>query len=162
MSIAQSLSRTLAALVRVSIVAAFCAAMAACRDDVPLYEYQPVDTDGWGATDTLSFHLDAPETDTRYILSLGIRATERVDYRDLWLVLEQRTDIRRRDTLHLILASDQAHWQTRGALLHELEEQVCETELPAGQPLDILVYHVMRRQDIAGLTEVGVKATVVY
>ncbi|MBQ7444304.1 MAG: hypothetical protein IJS59_10660 [Bacteroidaceae bacterium] len=134
-------------------------AVAACGRRPLIYEYQPVATQEWNATDTLRFHTPPAPRAGRYAVSVGLRASDMVAWRDVWLVLESRTrQNRHRDTLHIILASDRARWHTRGNVLHETEQSAAVLNLDSAQEAQLLVYHIMAHQALKGLTEVGVKA----
>ena len=138
------------------LVVALCV-LAACGERALLHAYQPVDADGWHVTDTLRFALPPSPRGQDYAVSVGVRATERIPYRDLWLVVESRIMRRHRDTLHLLLASDRAHWQTGGVILHDIEDRAATIHLDSAQTGELLIYHIMSPQSVAGLTEVGVK-----
>lgn len=141
-----------------ALLLAAIAAMVSCRPNVISYEYQPVDIQGWSATDTLRFHLSAVSATAPYTFSLGLRTIDRVPYRDIWLVMETRTDsATTRDTVYVLLASDLARWQTKGNILHEIEQQAATRQLHEGQQADILIYHIMSMQQMPGITEVGLK-----
>lgn len=141
------------------LAAAAALALAACDGRPLMYEYQPVDVSEWTTTDTLRFDLPPAPRAGRYALSVGLRATDIIPWRDVWLVLESRTaDVRHRDTLHILLASDRAHWHTRGTVLHETEQHAATLSLDSAQQAQLLVYHIMPEQALKGLTEVGVKA----
>lgn len=124
-----------------------------------MHEYQRVDSESWLCTDTLFFHLPPAPCDANFDLSVGVRTSDMIDVRDLWLVMESRTDIRHRDTLHILLASDRAHWQTHGVVLHEVEQHATVLHLDSAQKADVLIYHIMSPQSIRGLTEVGIKVS---
>ena len=139
-------------------------AMTACGKRAILHQYQPVDSEGWANTDTLRFHIphihfsDDTEDKQPFSFSLGVRTMDHIPYRDLWLVMESRTETEtHRDTVYILLASDRPRWQTQGNILHEIEQEVTTQTLHEGQQLDILVYHVMSRQNLPGITEVGLK-----
>ena len=69
---------------------ALTAVLLGCRPSTPLCEYHPVNPRGWSTLDTLRFQLPPDSVSTRRTISLGVRFTERVEYRGLWLVVEQR------------------------------------------------------------------------
>ncbi len=135
---------------------------AACRPRTEFCNYQPVSTEGWESTDTLRFEFTPLTAGNAYLASLGLRFTDMMPYQDLWLVLErrivQRRDtLARRDTLHLPLGSDSGHWQVQGNVLHETDIPVDTFSLSDEQPVTFLVYHIMSRQSLPGITEVGLK-----
>lgn len=135
---------------------------AACRPRTPFHRYLPVPTEGWDRTDTLRFDFVPRDTGGVFRTSLGLRFTEAMPYQDLWLVVERRIahhrDVRaHRDTLHVPLGTDRGRWTVEGSVLHETEVRADTFSLTRTQPVSFLVYHVMSRQSLPGVTEVGVK-----
>ena len=148
-------------------VAAALVAISACTQRPLYYNYAPLPSEGWNARDTLRFLLPTTEETAAHSLSIGVRATDRITYRDLWLVAEtRRTPIdaqecspqsRERDTIHVLLASDRGHWHTSGVVLHETEQFCTNITTSPHYSTQILIYHIMATQDIKGLSEIGVK-----
>ena len=137
----------------------FAFALGACDRPV-LYDYQAVSSEGWLSTDTLRYQLEEIPHDGWYSFSLGLRYTNALPYQDVWLVLERRQGdhFRRRDTLHMTALQDSLSWQANGPILHEREEVVSASRLTAQQmPVLLLVYHIMQRQRLTGISDVGVK-----
>ena len=144
-----------------SMAVALCAAfVAACHTDTICHTFQPVPSEGWQATDTLRFDLpEWPDESSGHVL-VGLRVSEKMDYRLLHLVLEQRTDsVRLRDTLAIPLADNQGRWLTRGTVLYEFESESVPLRLPSQQPRQLLLYHIMPRQTVSGVTEAGIRVT---
>lgn len=136
---------------------ALTAVLLGCRPSTPLCEYHSVDPRGWSTLDTLRFQLRADSASTQRTVSLGVRFTERVEYRGLWLVVEQRGQaITHRDTMYLELAGKDGRWYVPGAVYHEMRAECTTLQTPAGQPLELLLYHIMPEQNILGFTEAGV------
>lgn len=140
--------------------------LTACHDTARLYIYQPVDPHGWNCTDTLRYDLPADTVAILRTYSLGVRFTEQMAYRNLWLVLEQRvtplgspTQVppARRDTLCLSLAHDNGRWEGTGVICHEVQAVCTAAHTTAAAPMQLLVYHIMPQQAICGITEVGLK-----
>ena len=136
-------------------------AFALCSCNRPaLYEYQAVLHSGWLSTDTLCYELQGVPHDGWYSLTLGVRYDDTYAYDDLWLVVERREgdNSRLRDTLHMTALQDTVGWQPRGTVLREHEELATATHFTAQQmPVRLLVYHIMQRQRLTGITDVGVK-----
>ena len=132
--------------------------LTACRPRAIICAYQPVTIEGWQATDTLRFSLPQIPDTKPYAFSVGVRTIDRIPYRDLWLVMELRSDtITTRDTVYVLLASDRARWQTRGNILHEIEQPAATHQLCEGQQPEVLIYHIMSAQQMPGITDVGLK-----
>ena len=124
-----------------------------CRNHVRLYSFLPVDPHGWSCTDTLRFELPGDTIASFNTYSLCARFSEKVAYRGLWLVLEQRATPAeslqqppspRRDTLYLPLAHENGKWEANGVIAPKT-------------PLTLLVYHIMPKQEISGVLEIGLK-----
>lgn len=143
------------------MAAALCAALvAACQADTLYHTYQPVPSEGWQATDTLRFDLpERTDEGSGYVL-VDLRVSEKVPYRLLRLVLEQRTDsFRLRDTLAIPLADNQGRWLARGTVLYEFESESIPLRMPSRQPRQLLLYHIMPCQTMPGVTEAGVRVS---
>ena len=138
-----------------------CCAFVLCSCNRPaLYEYQAVSHDGWLSTDTLRYELKGVPHDGWYSLTLGVRYDDTYAYDDLWLVVERRLGdhSRLRDTLHMTALQDTVGWQPRGSVLHEHEEMAAATRFTTQQmPVRLLVYHIMQRQRLTGIVDVGLK-----
>ena len=137
-----------------------------CRNHVRLYSFLPVDPHGWSCTDTLRFELPGDTIASFNTYSLCARFSEKVAYRGLWLVLEQRATPAeslqqppspRRDTLYLPLAHENGKWEANGVIVHEAEAVCTATQIAPKTPLTLLVYHIMPKQEISGVLEIGLK-----
>lgn len=135
-----------------------CMGLAACQQGVVYHVYQPVDNIAWERTDTLHFDCPRLADGGRFRCSVGIRFQEQMPYRDVNLVLEHRIgNEHQRDTLSLMLTDDDGKWLTQGVALHEYEAEAATIEVPATATVELLIYHIMPRQSLTGLTEVGLK-----
>lgn len=131
----------------------------ACKQHIVFFTFVPVESYGWGRTDTL--RLTTKKLDEgAYKLSCLVRHTERYPNQELWLVLETRLtpDQRHRDTLYLPVADEKGEWLSSGTVYRELEVKATEISIPeGGQKIDLLIYHLMPEQYVEGLYDVGVK-----
>ena len=131
-----------------------------CRDHRVYHHFLPVKTTCWTVTDTLRFTPDAMKSDGLYTMKAGVRVNDNYPYRDLWLVVEQRAtaphrEPARRDTVHIILADSDGKWLTQGVTLHETEEVVAASRLAKDCTYEFLVYHIMKDQNLIGVSDVG-------
>ncbi|MCR5820005.1 MAG: gliding motility lipoprotein GldH [Bacteroidaceae bacterium] len=131
-----------------------------------LYNYKGVAEMTWGRTDTVRFEIPRMEAGTHGI-SVGVRFSEQMPYADLWLVVEHRIDTTEalalpkplmigRDTVHLVVADDEKGWTVPGLTLHSAEIKAKTLETPAARA-SFLIYHVMEREDIPGISDIGIK-----
>lgn len=138
------------------------AALTACHDvHLPYHHFITTDPSGWTVTDTLRFAPVTVNSDGKYTITAGVRVDDRYAYRDLWIVVEHRSDEvlqkAHRDTVHLILADSKGKWLTQGVVLHETQETVATTALTTTDAHEFLVYHIMNDQSLVGINEVGLK-----
>lgn len=151
---------------RIAIAVCCCLMLCACTDWPLLYTYQAVENMSWDRIDTMRFEIERLESGS-YDVSMGVRFSEEMPYEDLWLVLEHRIDsttalalpkplIIRRDTVHLVLANESGDWIVPGLTLHTKEKKVFSFEIPESRA-SFLIYHIMERQEIPGICEVGIK-----
>ncbi len=156
--------RTTSALLAVVAVITL---LTACQQRPVLYQYTKVSQEGWHSFDTLYYEVPSLPAAGTYTFTLGARFTNSYPYGDLWLVLEQRyggdsisltPEVRHRDTLHLQADFMANKWQSRGTTFHDVEAEVTTTHLtPQQMPLKLLVYHIMRRQRLKGISDIGVR-----
>ena len=129
-----------------------------CYERLTYHRYQSVSTT-WAVTDTLHFIPEDIDYKGNYRVSVGVRVDDRFGYRNLWLVVEQRTlngnHSRHRDTVDIILADSRGGWLTEGVALHTAEEEVGTTHLEQDERYEFLVYHIMNDQQLAGINDVG-------
>lgn len=131
--------------------------MVSCLSRTLIYCYLPVN-DGWRSTDTIRFHLDDIPSNDIYSFHAGVRYNDRYNYKDIWMVMEQRTGTTVRiDTLHIDLLTDAPELPERGVVMHEAEVLVRAYRLAAGQPLDVLIYPIMTDSLLEGITDVGLR-----
>lgn len=135
-------------------------AIMGCHERRTYHHYQPVNTSCWAMTDTLRFTPENIDYEGDYRVSIGARVDDHYAYRNLWLVVEQRTlkglRTAHRDTVNLILADSHGAWLTQGVVLHVAEEEVATTRLEKDECYEFLVYHIMSDQHLVGVNDVGV------
>ena len=130
--------------------------LVSCRPRPIMHAYQPIPGQAWSRTDTLRFDLPYMPDAAESQVSVGVRCTNQLDYQDLWLVVEQRTALVRRDTVHFIMADLNGQWLSMNPFLHadELAAGTVSLTTPESQ---LLVYHVMQPFTVTGISEVGIK-----
>ena len=121
-----------------------------------MHVYQPLPDQTWSRLDTLRFELPTVADSSLWRVSVGVRCTNRIPYQDLWLVVEQRTDMVHRDTVHVIVTDVKGNWLDSGPILHDIEQPVTTLRLDVPEP-KLLVYHIMRPFSVPGISEVGIK-----
>ncbi len=100
-----------------------------------------------------------PATQTCH-LTLEFRTTCAFPYQNLWLVVEQRLhDPKRlrRDTIEYVLTGPQGTDKEKGVNLTSHERDLPPEKFIGGQHGQICVYHIMRRETVPGICDVGLR-----
>ena len=136
-------------------------AMMGCHQRLHYHHFLAVDNTCWSVTDTLHFAPVEVAQDGLYTITAGVRFRDSYPYRDLWLVVEQRSldmaQMPHRDTVHVILSDRKGQWLTQGVVLHTTEDVVAATRLYKEHAYEFLVYHIMADQNLAGVSDIGLK-----
>ena len=133
---------------------------AACSDGVCVHHYEHVRPEGWVRTDTLHFQLPAVPNSGTYLLNLGVRYTHAFPYESIWLVTEtqlQHPTSFRHDTLNLILNTPEGMPVGQGVGLLQYELTLDSLQLHKGQSGSISIYHIMSREAVPGIHDIGIR-----
>lgn len=135
----------------------------ACSVDssVALRSYNHIEGSEWNSVDKQSFVLDTVSTTGDYRLSVGLRATKEVQLREIYIVVEQQLHnpaLYQKDTLKVLLTDEQGNMMGKGLALHEYVTPLSRpVHLHKGQSGEITLGHIMRRTQLKGITDVGIK-----
>ncbi len=138
------------------------ALLTGCVDERTVYHhFEDTSLDGWKRTDTLSFPLPRLSADSTYTLTASIRITPTYPYADLRLVVEQpsATSVRsHRATLRFLLAHPAGTFTATGV---DLEHHSLPIPTPLLHPTHatLRIYHIMRREELPGVNDVGLQIT---
>lgn len=130
--------------------------LVSCRPRAIFHVYQPIEEQTWSRKDTLRFDLPCIQDSSLWQAYVAVRCTNRLKYQDLWVVVEQRTNLARRDTVHFILTDLEGEWIEASSVFHsaELPATTLRLDTPGAQ---LLVYHVMSPYIVGGISDVGVR-----
>lgn len=141
-------------------VALAVAALTACADTRSYDHYEHTAVEGWERNEAVAFDVQ-PQWAGTYSMQLGLRATQAYPYRNLSVVVETTVLPRktcRRDTVNCTL-NDQLGRMTgkNGVSLSETLHAINELQLKQGDSLHVEVRHLMRRDALPGISEVGIR-----
>ena len=143
-------------------VFALAALLFGCGRKPLFFAYSSTSVEGWEPGDTLKFHVDSVEQGGDYRLSLWLRTSvsEPYPFTSLWLVM--RTQLHRPDTLlcdttECRLINEQGESVGHGISLFQYSFPLKSLHLPTGSSADIRIFHIMRREVLPGITDVGVR-----
>lgn len=132
----------------------------ACMEDTLLHCYKPVSPEGWQRRDTLCFDLSASDKAMQGVLTVGLRTVADLPMQDIVLAVEQRIDspmVFRRDTVHYPLTDAEGRPFVSGTNNLQFETQSIPFHRPAGSQGTIRIHHLMTREAVQGITEVGIR-----
>jgi gliding motility-associated lipoprotein GldH len=139
---------------------ALCLGLIACGGDTWFHRYQSAGKDGWARTDTLTFALPPLSADTVFDAFVGLRITHSFPYQRLWMALEVRNDsvgTTFTDTLCYELCDSAGRFSGRGVTSLQYEQPFMAIPLPAGSANTLLLYHLMKKETVPSVKEVGVR-----
>ncbi len=127
-----------------------------------LHSYQRVSgTTGWHANDTIVVALPPLTENGRWDFSAGVRARTDFPYQGLWMVAETRLQKPQaivRDTFYFRLTDPRGEPLTTGVNLMQREQLVVQGRpFFRGQKGEIRIFHLMRREKLPGIIDIGVK-----
>lgn len=151
--------------IRAACAALLAAVLAAACDERPAgYAFRSTPVDGWERNDVLAFPVDTVRRGGDYRIDVCVRASSARSYpfRTLWLVVGQEwknPSAVRQDTLVCPLANADGDLNGRGVSLFQYDFPLDTVTLAPGSSGQIVVRHIMRRDILLGISDIGVKVT---
>lgn len=140
-------------------VALWC--LLACDGNTWVHRYRAVGEDGWAKGDTLLFALPAADSS-----GLGLdcivcaRVTPAFPYRNLWMGLQYDLacpDTSYVDTVCYAFTDSLGQMGGHGVTLLQFEQDAAPVSLKPGQEGSVRVYHLMKKEIIPEIREVGIR-----
>lgn len=130
--------------------------------------YEQIPVEGWDKNDTLNFSVPAVAADGVYNLALGLRTTGDYPFMSLTLLFEANIIAKKSDNLPLVkapaklsrslscpLVSSRGRSQGQGVSLYQYNFHVATISLHEGDSLQVNVRHIMKREMLPGITDLG-------
>ena len=137
----------------------------ACHQRPVYSHYESVDVDGWQRDDTLHFVVAQGIKDGCYHETLGLRANLSYPFTALSLIVRQYatpSGASRCDTLMIPLIDADGKALGHGVSHFQYDIPLEDIVLCAGDTLYIDIRHNMKREDLTGITDVGVTLDQTY
>lgn len=134
--------------------------LTSCDKYTIFHDYQPISTDGWAATDTITFKIDSIPTDDIYHCALELRTTTSCPYKSLWIATEKHCSPNSTytcDTLKFVLTDQHHHQKGTGIHLLQYSKNIGTIELHRGGNCIIRIYHLMNDECMSGVSDVGLR-----
>ena len=130
-----------------------------CNEHVIYHSYRHVPGSGWSRRDTLTFDIDTVRAEATYQFELGLRSTDSYPYTVIWLAVEREfshPDTLRRDTVKCQLMDPVTHRMGKGIYMYQYDVPVPPMALRRGQTGQVRIIHLMQREVLPGIHDVGV------
>ena len=134
--------------------------LSSCTGNTLYHSYQSLPAEGWDRSDTIRFDVPEAKQGINGSLFIGLRTVAHIGFRDIVLAVEQCDDagkVCRCDTIRYPLTDEEGNALTKGVNTHQYETQQLPFRMRKGQSGSICIHHLMRREMISGITEVGVR-----
>lgn len=147
-------------LCRAAAVAVVALALPACDGGVVYDEYRPTQIEGWEKNDTLVFDVARLRHGGRYRQEIGLRINALYPFTRLSLLVEQTIEPGHRlavDTLDCRLYDDKGNVLGDGVSYFQYNFMLSEVDLREGDSLHVCVRHIMKREILPGISDIGLK-----
>lgn len=140
------------------------AVLTACDEVIVYSHYEHTHLTGWERNDTILFCIPSMSQPGRFDETLGVRINDTYPFTSISLIVEQRVYPgyrSRRDTIKCTLADENGIFRGPGVDLHQNTFQLGHIDLKRGDSLTVKVRHVMKRETLPGISDIGItlKAT---
>ncbi len=140
------------------IIFTFLIGFISCNQKDVFFEYKKVETDGWKIDNPvkISYNLD---TLKKYNFYIHVRNNNEYEYQNLWLFVTQKhkNEVVKTDTIELFLADKFGKWLGSGvgalrenSILYQKDEQGLDS-------CEIIITQGMRKDNLQGIQEVGLR-----
>lgn len=130
-----------------------------CNEHVIYHSYRHVPEQGWNSRDTFTFDIDTVRTAATYQFALGLRSTNSYPYTVIWLAVEREfshPDTLHRDTVKCQLMDSVTHRMGKGIYMYQYDVPLPPMTLHRGQTGQVRIIHLMQREVLPGIHDVGV------
>lgn len=132
--------------------------VAACGDGTVYSKFVPAPVDGLEKNDTVSFSVPPVASSGSYRQEVGLRITADYPFKSLSLEVKQTVEPGHRvstDTLVCRLYDDDGNLLGHGVSMFQYGFALPDIGLRKGDSLHVCVRHVMKREILPGITDIG-------
>lgn len=131
---------------------------AACSRSMVYNHYEHVDNDGWERDDTMHFYIPPVSKTGKYQQQLLLRTNNALPFLGVSVIVEQ--DIfpigrKLRDRIDCPLVEENGHVLGDGISCYQYTFDLDQIELNEGDSLHVYVMHHMKRENVPGISDVG-------
>ena len=134
-----------------------------CTNDAIIHHYETVSDEGWNRKDTLRFPLPEITKEGNYSVEVGLRFNSQYPYEGVWIEVE--TELKnphfiRKDTICIATANNDGRPKGQGVVFLQTDTLLTTLPLTEGQAGEIRLRHIMQRETLTGIRDVGLKVKV--
>ena len=131
-----------------------------CIGNTLQHQFVHIGKDGWYRNDTVTFNLPAATFEGRHAVDTEIRTVCPFQYQRLYVVRElmlQAPLMAYKDTICIETASSPSTNDERGVTLRCYSHSDSTLLLKEGQKVQMKIYHIMSREVLPHITDIGIK-----
>ena len=129
------------------------------RKETVCFSYCHTPMEGWEQHCVLSYKIDTVRQAGDYNMQICLRTTLAYPFRSLWLLVKTQLDnpsMNREDTVTCVLTDKLGHPYGHGLSIYQNDFPMDKIKLARGQYGTITVSHIMRRNILPGISDIGV------
>lgn len=150
------------AIHRTALMLAISLSLTTCDNATVFDRYHNLPPEGWERNDTLLFTIAPAGRSGIFHEEAGVRIHAGYPYTNMTLAIEQRilpSGWHRTDTLRCKLADSRGQLRGSGMAYHQYSFHITDIRMAKDDTLLIAVHHVMRRETLPGVTDIGIRMT---
>jgi len=142
----------------VALLSAVVALLCACNSNIVYSHYEHTPIAGWNKNNPQHFLLSPLRQGGLYREEVGLRINGDYPFMGLTLIVEQQvlpSGTTRSDTLWCKLIDSDGTIQGEGFSYYQYTFHLCDMQLQQGDSLRVSIRHNMKREDLPGISDVG-------
>lgn len=146
----------------ITMAAALAWLITGCDNNTVINSYQTTPIDGWEKSDTLTFIIPRMKESGAYAAELGVRINSSIPFKSVTMIIDQTvfpSNKTRSDTVVCRFVDNKGKILGHGVNSYQYSFPVANMLLNKGDSLNIKVHHYMRRNDLPGISDIGIKIT---
>lgn len=133
--------------------------LTACNDGLVYSTFKPTPVNGWDKNEPLKFEVPPLSSDGTYNLSVGLRLSDEYQFRNLHILVQQKlypSGLEFTDTLVYDVVDERGNILGQGVNYYQYERPARAMALHEGDSLSLVIKHIMKREILPGIVNVGV------
>lgn len=129
------------------------------KEKTVCFAYRPTPIEGWEQHNVLSFKVDTVKQSGEYGVYVSLRTTNAYPFQSIWLLVKTQLvspEWNKEDTLVCVLTDKQGIHSGNGISFYQNDYLLKKLKLQHGQSGNIMVSHMMRRNILPGISDVGI------